>query len=64
MDTLIQFTQSADSKVVLVVLALVVIWMFAKAIRWILNIALIAVVVLFLIWKIPAVQSFVTRFLG
>ena len=63
MDALIRFIQSLDPTAVLILVSIVILWLFAKAIRWLLNIALIAALIFVIIWKISTVQTFFINFI-
>ena len=56
-DTLVQFLQSAHGKTIMVAVGVLVIWVLAKALRWILNIFLFIALIFIVIWKIPSVHA-------
>lgn len=63
MDALIEFLQSTHAKIAMLAVAVLILWIFAQAIRWIINLFLIIAVIFVIIWKVPSVQAMFASFL-
>jgi len=62
MDAVIDLIKSLNSKLLIVAVSVLFLWIFAKAIRWMLNLLLIIALVFVVIWKVPTVRSFFMNF--
>jgi len=57
MEALIEYFRNLDSKFVMVLASVLFLWIFARALRWIIKFSVVVAVVFVVVWKVPAVHD-------